>query len=778
MRILLIVFLYMVIRTQALMAMSVETADSSIVLTGTVYDSMARPLPGVQLKLTASNGIVLKTTDDAGGFIFKGLKKQRVTLSLTKPGYRSVYRQINLIKANTKMDFQLFSFYSELQQVVVTGMYEPGGLQKSIYRVRVIDRKAIERRHAADILDVLRTLTGIRLSSDQTLGETDISLLGMSGENIKVLLDGVPLLDRGVTRNSLSQIDLHNIERIEIVEGPLSVMYGADALAGVINIITKQTTIDSGAVYRPKYGQIGIDLNLLEQTAGKQYQLFDKQGQHNGNLSVDWRKGKVFADGSLTRNNFGGWQKKENAGKRANDWLPKQQLLAGARVGFISDKWTGWYRYQYLQEDIWSFGEINPNTSTATDKEYLTDRTTQQLNLGWTPKAGWHFNLDGSYQSYSRRTRTTSFNTKTGVRNLIPDPALQEKSDFNSGFVRISGHRKVNERFEILTGLESTHEKGTGPRIEGEPSIENYSLFLSGDYRPTSWLAIRPGFRFSKNSIYDAPPVIPALNAKFNLSTELALRVSYGRGYRAPALRELYFWFFDANHSLKGNENLKAEYAHAYSASLSWHHLPAEGAQLTADWNIFYSDYRNRIELALDPALGTNVYSYINLAKYKTVGTSLHGSLQKGNLHAGLGFSYSAKYNTYVEDDDYKGDHLPEFVWSPELSADIVYTFARPKLELSMQYKFTGTLSQYEIDEVDGQQKPYLAKTASFNWLDFSVSKSLIKNIQLSIGVKNIFNITDLNNTSMGGGEAHSTGGPLPLSYGRSYFVCIHWHLP
>ncbi|SDZ95346.1 outer membrane receptor for ferrienterochelin and colicins [Arachidicoccus rhizosphaerae] len=667
---------------------------------------------------------------------------------------------------------------SELQQVVVIGMFEPGGLQKSLYRIRVIDKKAIERRHGTDLLDVLRTMTGVRMSTDQTLGETDISLLGMAGENIKILLDGVPLLDRGATRNSLSQIDLHSIERIEIVEGPLSVMYGADALAGVINIITKSTSLTISQVKEPKLGHFGAEINLLEQTAGNEYQPFDKDGVHNGNLGLNWRKGKIFADASLTRNNFGGWTAEENKGSRTKDWLPKEQWLAGARVGFQDKKWSGWYRFQYLQEDIWSLGAENPNTLQATDKEYLTDRSTHQMNLNWTPEKSWRFNMDGSYQLYSRRTRTTTYNTETGVRNLIPDPDLQEKSDFNSGFIRLTGHHKFNEKLEGLIGLELTHEKGSGPRIEGEPTIDNYSLFVSGDYKPFSWLAVRPGLRFSKNSIYDAPPVIPALNAKINLGHDLALRLSYARGFRAPALRELYFWFFDANHSIKGNENLKAEYAHAYSASVSWLHLPASGLQASADWNFFYNDYRNRIEMALDPSLGTNVYSYINLAKYKTLGTSLNAQLQSGGFHAGLGFAYVAKYNTYYADQTYASSNLPEFVWSPELSADLSYVFTKSQLELGLQYKFTGALSQYEIDEIDGEQRPFLAKTGSFNWLDFSASVPVIKALKLSAGVKNIFNVTNLNNTSMGGEVAHSTGGPLPLSYGRSYFIGINWRWP
>ena len=81
---------------------------------------------------------------------------------------------------------------------------------------------------------------GIRFATDYTLGETDIAIMGMSGQNVKVLLDGIPLVDRGGTKQSLSQVDINTIERIELVEGPMSVIYGTDALAGVINIITKK----------------------------------------------------------------------------------------------------------------------------------------------------------------------------------------------------------------------------------------------------------------------------------------------------------------------------------------------------------------------------------------------------------------------------------------------------------------------------------------------------------------------------------------------------------
>src|SRR4051812_35201402 len=136
-----------------------------------------------------------------------------------------------------------------LNDVVVTGQYKPQSLKNSVYQVRTITREYIQQRGATSILGVLDYELGVRFSNDATLGETDVELMGMSGANVKVLLDGVPLADRGSTRQSLTQIDVNTIERIEIVEGPMSVVYGTDALAGVINIITKKNSNSTLSLY-------------------------------------------------------------------------------------------------------------------------------------------------------------------------------------------------------------------------------------------------------------------------------------------------------------------------------------------------------------------------------------------------------------------------------------------------------------------------------------------------------------------------------------------------
>src|SRR5688572_24340478 len=97
----------------------------------------------------------------------------------------------------------------DLKEVVVTGQFEPQSLKKSVYQVRVISNETIRTRSAVNVQNVLNTELGIRFSNDRTLGTSDISLMGMSGQNVKILLDGVPMLDRGGSRESLNQIDIN-----------------------------------------------------------------------------------------------------------------------------------------------------------------------------------------------------------------------------------------------------------------------------------------------------------------------------------------------------------------------------------------------------------------------------------------------------------------------------------------------------------------------------------------------------------------------------------------
>ncbi|HJT73439.1 MAG TPA: TonB-dependent receptor, partial [Chitinophaga sp.] len=449
-----------------------------------------------------------------------------------------------------------------LQDVVVTGQYMPQSLKNSVYQVRTISAEYIKLRGATNVLGVLDNQLGVRFSNDATLGETDVEIMGMSGASVKILLDGVPLVDRGSTRQSLSQIDVNTIERIEIVEGPMSVVYGTDALAGVINIITKKHTGGN---------QLSVSARVQEETVGKEYELLDGRGVHNENINLQWAKNGFFAGGGITRNDFGGWTDTLTGRKKA--WKPKDQLLTNGTFGYSNKALKAWYRLDYLNEDIISQGDINYDNGKATDQRYITERYTHQAQAVWQLNSRLSLNGSASYQQYQRRTRTTIKDFVTGTETLSPDAGTQDVSKFNTAFFRGTVQYTINSLLSFQPGIEYRRDASSGQRIEGNPDITDYSAFLSVEIKPLSWLNIRPGVRLSKNSVYDAPPIIPSLNTKFALGKDVDLRLSYARGFRAPALRELYFYFFDASHSIKGNPDLKAEYSNSYTGSVTWQAL-------------------------------------------------------------------------------------------------------------------------------------------------------------------------------------------------------------
>jgi outer membrane receptor for ferrienterochelin and colicins len=234
-----------------------------------------------------------------------------------------------------------------LDEVIVTGQYKAQSLKKSVYQVRVINSDRIKLSAATTVQQVLNTQLGFRFSNDNTLGTTDVQLMGMTGRNVKILLDGVPMIDRGDTRESLNQIDINTIERIEIVEGPMSVSYGSDALAGVINIITKKYINE----------KFSVTAKVQEETAGSEYYPFSYQGIHMQNVGINYKKSNWGVTIGGTHNDhdgFGG----DNYG-RGKTWKPKEQWLGNAKVGYSKGAFNAYYRVDALNEDIRSRNPVS-----------------------------------------------------------------------------------------------------------------------------------------------------------------------------------------------------------------------------------------------------------------------------------------------------------------------------------------------------------------------------------------------------------------------------------
>lgn len=652
--------------------------------------------------------------------------------------------------------------YKSLEEVVVTGQYKPQSLTKSVYQVRVINSDYIQLSGSTNIQQVLNEQLGFRFSTDNTLGITDVKLNGMGGNNVKILLDGVPMTDRYDQRVSLSQIDVHNIRQIEIVEGPMSVSYGSDAMAGVINIITKTDKTD----------HFSVRASAQEETSGKEYYPFSYKGVHNQHVGLNYRKGKIFVSLGGTHNDFDGVGGDEYG--RGKSWKPKEQWLGNARLGLENERFNMYYRIDGMYENISSRNPINFNNYKATDQQYITNRFIHQLQGNYKVNPSLQLNGFLAYTDYSRETQTTRRNFLANT--IEPNQAGEnDLSKVNSLSFKTTLQYRLSDMVSLQPGIDINHEKAGGARIEGTPVINDYAAFVSAEIIPLPFANIRPGLRFSNNSEYRAPLAIPSLNTKFSLNDRFTLRLAYGYGFRAPTLRELYLTFFDANHSLVGNTGLKAESANSLNGSLTYS-SPFKNATFQSTLTGFFNAYNNQIQL-LQSLTDPSEYTYYNIDKSQTAGGAFENRLFIKNAEFTLGVSYVGFASSQFDDEDYVKEDNRNYLWTPEITSNIVYNIEKLKTKLALFYKFTGKKPAFSFGTVDSKDAILLTQTAAFNLADFTITTSVNKFLSTRLGVKNIFDITNVTNSTVtSSNSGHSGAGPLVVGYGRSFFLGLEFN--
>ena len=654
----------------------------------------------------------------------------------------------------------------ELEEVVITtGQYKPQSLKRSVYQIRVISRDRIQKQGATKLQDVLSNELNIRFSQDLATGGSDINMLGLSGQNVKILVDGLPMVGRQGTSNeiNINQIDVNTIERIEIVEGPMSVIYGADALAGVINIITRK----GGP------GKFSVTARATEETVGKEYGV--KGGIHNQYGGLSYRNKQWEIGGGIGYNYFGGWR--DTAVDRELVWHWKDQITSNGYLAYNGEKLNLRYRFDGLDEVITNPGNFlipyaDADDTLAEDEEYLSKRMMHQVQGNYFVNSNLSFQAQTSYTDYRRQVFATTVSHKTGERHLDA-PEWQSMIRFQGFTFRGMAAYKISSVVALQPGVDINVETGKGDRLAaGLNQVNDLGFFISSEITPNSKINVRPGLRFIHNSVYDPPPVVPSLNAKFVLSKNIDLRLAYAHGFRSPSLRELYFNFFDANHQLQGNPELKAETSNSFTGSLVWRNgvlVSNTKPIFTATFSGFYNDVKNQIDFAASPN-DPNIFIYTNIDNFKTRGASLTGTTNYKGLNASLGIAYTGRFNRFAQDDK----SLPEFKWSPEVNSTIGYDFSKVGMTMNLFYKLTGKLPFYQFATINGQQQLILAQTDSYNWMDFTVTKKLFKLFTINAGIKNIFDVTLVNNTAVGG--VHGTTGAQPIAYGRSYFAGLSFN--
>ena len=623
-----------------------------------------------------------------------------------------------------------------LDEVVVTAQYVPQSIKKSVYKIRVLNQDEIKDLAATNLRDLLYYELNLEVFQESSFAGTGLEIQGLSQENIKILIDGVPVIGRLNGTIDLNQITLDNIERVEIIEGPTSVYYGSDAMGGVINLITKKSELEN---YSSSFQSYIESINT-----------FNISGQ------ADFTKKNNTINFGLGRNYFDGYQADQDD-SRKTEWGSREQYFGNFTFQNRFHKGNFKFSSRYFTEELINLGEVTPENN-AIDYVSNTQRFENVLNIS-KQLSDISF-IEGilSLSNYKRIKKNLLTDISNNTQELIENGTDTTKN--TTVFIKGQfSHVDKSKNFDYSLGLESNIETIKGDRIKNKnQSMNSTALFASINFTFYEKFRLQPGSRFTYNNVFGSV-VSPAINLKYQFNENNLILLSYAYGYRAPSLNQLYLDFAAGPFLILGNESLEAEYSHNITIS-SKHTIHLKEKTLIIEPSLFYNDIDNLI--ALSPIVDFTRH-YINIDINKTRGGNLKLSYEPlHNFQISGGISLLAKYNSLTE--DFETD---DYVFTNKINATAKYTFRKIATSINIFYKHKGKDIGYFVerntsDLIKTELEPY-------DLLDFNIYRSFLKNkLNLTIGVKNIFNKTNLENITSSSGEAINSKSFL---YGTSYFA-------
>lgn len=712
----------------------------------------AEEIPGAIVMLTGADGNVRQgVTDLSGGISFTPLHAAQF-LQVRMTGFTICSDTLNADCAS--VDVMLVPKSDSLGEVVITGQYGAIDPATTVQPVRVINRERIDAQGAQTLNDVLSTELNIRRSQDQVLGSS-MSVQGLSGENVKILIDGVPVIGRLNGSIDLSQISLSNVERIEIVEGPLSVNYGTNALAGAVNLITKRSQGNTFSVQSDNYYESSGHYNFTGRIGGR---------YKNTILSLSG--GRNFFDGWSPWHKpfYVDWQPLADS-TRYDPWKPREQVFGSFYAGHYYNRGSFGLMADGFSEVIINRGLPRaPYGENAFDDYYTTRRAS--LSLNWKHQLNTLHSIQciGAASDYRRIKNSYYRDLLTLEDQLIETAGSQDTSSFRLYMLRASivrGGDSLRLKYEV--GIDLNTETTAGQRIENQSQwMGDYAVFATAEYKPHDKISLRGGLRYAYNTIFTSP-LTPSLHVRFDLNDHLFVRASYASGFRAPSLKELYFYFVDINHNIKGNEDLRAERSGNLIASLNWRGTNEKRRTLFSVTG-FYNDIHNLITLAL---LSGTEYTYVNIGRYKTTGASFTADLHTAKWHINAGVVYTGRYNIYSEETS-----LAAFAWSPEARISLIWNSGWNDLALAGFYKYTGVTPGFSADE---NGTVFNTSIDDYHTADLTLSKKWLKGKLITeAGVRNLADVQNVQ-TNVSSGAAHSSGSAMNVATGRQYFASVRW---
>lgn len=693
-------------------------------------------------------------TDELGVAVVD-IEEFPISLEVVSLGYGKVERHFYTAPINPTVQITLTKQFSSLNEVVVTGVVKPEKLKNALSSYQVITKATMQAQGAVTLNDALKNQLNTNVGNDNILGSS-VQMQGMTGNKVKILIDGLPVNGRENGNVNLNQINLNNVERIEIVQGPMSVVYGTDALGGVINVITRKTrkpfSISAGT-YLETVNKYNFDGSVSFRLDDKhQISLSGGRNFFEGYKNID--QPITFGDDTLYT-------------KRSFYFKPNEQYLGNVGYSYIAKSGFGLqFNSDYLNEEVTNKGSLrvwDPFLGAyAFDEYYRTQRVLNRLSLnGKLGKGTWQ--SQSGYFVYLRNRSKVNKNLNTLQETPTSGKGDQDTSLTSNVYLRSSYSNKFGE-LQYTAGYDINMEFMSSNKIDGKnKDIQDYAAYATASYPVVKdKLTTQAGLRAAHNTSYKAP-LIPSLNILYTPISKLQVRGSYAQGFRAPSLKEQYLSFIDNNHNIIGNLGLVAETSEHIQASASYQVYEKQADYFQLILTGYHNNVRNGIVLIPVNPNDTNSISYVygNLKRQKNVIASLQADGQLHDFHFQVGYSYN---HTFAQEADYSAFS------AQEATATLQYSWRKPMLNFNVFYKYTGP-QPFLQPSIDGNVT-YNGKQHEMHNCDASIEKKLFDNkVQWIVGVKNVFDVRNLN-SGMAVSGAHGSG-PGVSFLPRSIFTTL-----
>ena len=647
------------------------------------------------------------------------------------------------------------AFSVDLEEFVVTAQLEPTHYSQAIHNIDVITEENMRQRGVVNVKQALQVAPSIRIYQDPILGSS-IRMRGISSRNVGIMVDGVPVIGRQNGAIDISQLSTQNIQRIEIVEGPLSNIYGNNAAGGVINIITR------------KNHSKGINVNLESQleSIGQQ--------NHQASLGYAWKDwtfqthARYFEYDQFPTDSLRLTSKKElddgtSITETKYPFNPKTQKSAGASIRYDLDE-NGHFlaKYDYNREDVQDFAPIRrPQFRPyANDRFYQTIRS--DASLFYKDQLGdWFVDATLARNDFQRIAEEKRYYLETGEFDSLLQTA--DTTRFNLIFGRLNLAYQLSEQWLLTAGYNYSREEGSGDRIldRSRPdsttsSFTENSPYFDLRYEPRENFSVSTSGRYIVHSAYDNR-FTPALQLKWNPGDRWAVRAGYSQGYRSPSLKELYLEFIDINHNIIGNPDLMPEISHDLQSTVSYE----LSEDFSLELNAFRTSIAERIQLIQYETLK---FQYDNVDAYSVYGYQPSISYQLGSLN--LQSSATLSYWTTNVD----AEQAPQYGEVFDMNNTLNYDWSKTAVVFNINHRYVGEQPIYRLENEEVQVRTIEA----YQMVDASLSRPFWNNqLNITLGVRNL---TDVQNTQVSGGSAggaHSPVGRNIVSPGRSYFAAI-----